>query len=135
MSAPGHLFVYGTLRSESSHPKARRLRAEALYLGKGSAPGLLYDLGAYPAAKFDAGERRRVMGDVFALGAGGRLLAEMDAYEGALYERIPIEVKLARRGTVEAWAYGIATQPKVGLIGSGDFVAHRNPRRSRAVRP
>ena len=137
MSEPTHLFVYGTLRSESEHPKARRLRAQARLIGKGSVPGRLYDLGSYPAAVFDTGEKYRVLGDVFALKPGSRVLAEMDAYEGTdpLYKRTVLEVKLKTGGTIEAWAYGVSPAPRARLITSGDFIAHRNQHRPRAVRP
>lgn len=136
MSEPAHLFVYGTLRFESEHPKARRLRMQARHVGKGLVPGRLYDLGYYPAAVFDTDETRRIVGDVFALRPDGRLLAEMDAYEAwdPFYIRKPLAVKLLVGGTVEAWAYGVATPPRARLITGGDFIAHRNRHRIRAVR-
>jgi gamma-glutamylcyclotransferase (GGCT)/AIG2-like uncharacterized protein YtfP len=134
---PGYIFVYGTLRAESAHPMARRLRARARHIGQGTAPGRLYDMGWYPAAVFDEGEKRRIIGDVFALKTGGRLLAELDAYESGdpNYARVRLQVKLAKRGMVEAWAYSVSEAPKARLIPSGDFIAHRNARRPRAVRP
>jgi gamma-glutamylcyclotransferase (GGCT)/AIG2-like uncharacterized protein YtfP len=137
MSEPSHIFVYGTLRSESDHPMARRLCARARLVGKGTVPGRLYDLGWYPAAMFDASEKRRILGDVFALKAGDRLLAELDAYEAGdpNYARTPLEVTLADGGTVTAWAYGVTKAPNARLIHSGDFIAHRNAKTPRPVRP
>jgi gamma-glutamylcyclotransferase (GGCT)/AIG2-like uncharacterized protein YtfP len=137
MNEPAHIFVYGTLRSESDHPMARRLLSQARLVGKGSAPGRLYDLGWYPAAMFDAGEKRRVIGDVFALKSGGRLLAELDAYESGdrFYSRMHLEVSLAGGGAVIAWAYGVAEAPPARLIQSGDFIAHRTMKMARPVRP
>ena len=79
---PQHLFVYGTLRSEFPHPLALRLKSQAKLVGKGSAPGVLYDFGWYPGAVFDADARTRVIGDVFALKNAERLLAQLDHYEG-----------------------------------------------------
>ena len=136
MNEPMHIFVYGTLRSESDHPMARRLLSQARLVGKGSAPGRLYDLGWYPAAMFDAGEKRRVVGDLFAIKSGGRLLAELDAYESGdrFYTRLHLEVKLAGGGTVIAWAYGVAEAPPARLIQSGDFIAHQNGKTRRPVR-
>ena len=136
MTEPTHLFVYGTLRFESDHPMARRLRTQARYIGKGRVPGRLYDLGSYPAGVFDASEKRRIVGDVFALKPDSKVLAEMDAYEGTdpLYKRTVLEVKLATGGTIEAWAYGVNPPPRARLITSGDFIAHRNQHRPRAVR-
>jgi gamma-glutamylcyclotransferase (GGCT)/AIG2-like uncharacterized protein YtfP len=134
---PGHIFVYGTLRVASAHPVAWRLRARARHIGQGTVPGRLYDMGWYPAAVFDEGEKRRIIGDVFALKIGGRLLAELDAYEAGdpNYARVRLEVKLAEGGMVEAWAYGVSKPPKARLIRSGDFIAHWNARKPRAVRP
>jgi len=137
MSEPTHIFVYGTLRSESDHPMARRLCARARLVGKGSVPGRLYDLGWYPAAMFDEGEKRRIVGDVFALKPGSRLLAELDAYEAGdpNYARVPLQVKLADGGTVTAWAYGVTQEPSARLIQSGDFIAHRTAKTPRPARP
>jgi gamma-glutamylcyclotransferase (GGCT)/AIG2-like uncharacterized protein YtfP len=137
MSESNHLFVYGTLRFESEHPMARRLRARAKHIGKGSVAGSLYDLGTYPAAVFDAGEKRRIVGDVFKLLPGSNVLAEMDVYESIApqYRRTVLQVKLANGGAVDAWAYGVDSPPRARLIVDGDFIAHRNRQRPRAVRP
>lgn len=134
---PSHIFVYGTLRSESDHPMARRLASQARHVGKGKVPGRLYDCGWYPAAQFDANEKRCVIGDVFALTSGSRLLDELDAYEAGDpdYARAVLEVDLFDGGTVIAWAYGVRTPPNARLIPSGDFIAHRNTRGPRPVRP
>ena len=72
------LFVYGTLRSEFPHPLAKRLSTQAKFVGKGSTPGLLYDFGWYPGAKFDPHARTHVIGEVFSLKNAERLLAELD---------------------------------------------------------
>jgi gamma-glutamylcyclotransferase (GGCT)/AIG2-like uncharacterized protein YtfP len=137
MSEPAHLFVYGTLRAESGHPMARRLRARARLVGKGSVPGRLYDIGWYPAGVFDANEKRRIHGDVFALPPGGKLLAEMDAYEGTdpEYARLPLDITLDDGRIVRAWTYIVRRAPNARLIHSGDFIAHRNAKTPRPVRP
>jgi gamma-glutamylcyclotransferase (GGCT)/AIG2-like uncharacterized protein YtfP len=143
MTEPNHLFVYGTLRAESAHPMAHRLRVAAKLLGRGHAPGLLYDLGTYAAAIFAPDERYRVIGDVFTLGPNPRLLADLDKYEGVtgvedaddMFQRIVIEVALDRGGSVEAWVYGLKQPPRARLIGSGDFIADRRLRKPRALHP
>jgi gamma-glutamylcyclotransferase (GGCT)/AIG2-like uncharacterized protein YtfP len=137
MSEPSHIFVYGTLRSESDHSMARRLSSQARLVGKGRVPGRLYDLGWYPAALFDPSEKRSIVGEVFALVPGSRLLAELDAYEAGdpNYARTPLQVKLADGRTVTAWAYGVREAPKARLIQSGDFIAHRVAKTPRPVRP
>jgi gamma-glutamylcyclotransferase (GGCT)/AIG2-like uncharacterized protein YtfP len=139
---PEHLFVYGTLRAESAHPMAHRLRVGARHIGKGRAPGLLYDFGSWPGAFFALEERYRVVGSVFALGPNPRLLADLDKYEGVvptdeerefpesagLFHRIAIEVHLDQGGSVEAWAYALKDAPRARVIGTGDFIADRKLR-------
>jgi gamma-glutamylcyclotransferase (GGCT)/AIG2-like uncharacterized protein YtfP len=146
---PDHLFVYGTLRAESAHPMAHRLKVGARHIGKGSTPGLLYDFGSWPGAFFGPEEKYRVIGNVFALGPNPRLLADLDKYEGVaptdevrefpeavgLFHRIAIEVHLDKGGSVEAWAYGLKQAPRARLIGTGDFIADRKLRMPVARRP
>jgi gamma-glutamylcyclotransferase (GGCT)/AIG2-like uncharacterized protein YtfP len=136
-----HIFVYGTLRSESTHPMASRLRTGAKLIGKGKTSGLLYDLGAYPGAVFAQGERRCVIGEVFRLGANAKLLAELDSYEGItgaeddMWSRVLVEVGLDHGGTVKAWAYGLTAMPRARVIGTGDFIADRRLRTRKAATP
>lgn len=126
-----HLFVYGTLRSESPHELARRLRAQARLVGKASAPGLLYDFGRYPGALFQPDARERIIGEVFALRNAKRLFALLDAYEGvgdqeaSAFKRIEIKVRLDRGGVIESWSYGLSGPPaRARRIESGDFIWH-----------
>jgi gamma-glutamylcyclotransferase (GGCT)/AIG2-like uncharacterized protein YtfP len=100
-----HLFVYGTLRADSGHPMARRLRAGARYVGKGSAAGSLYDFGDHPGAVFARDSRYRVKGDVFRLGSNPRVLTHLDTYEG-------VKVKLDTGDMVQAWAYALKKTPE-----------------------
>ncbi len=146
---PDHLFVYGTLRAESGHPMARRLRVGGRLIGRGSAPGLLYDFGSWPGAFFGLGEKYRVIGSIFALGPNPRLLADLDKYEGVvpteeerefpesegLFHRIAIEVHLDKGGSVEAWTYALKEAPRARLIGTGDFIADRKLRVPGVRRP
>jgi gamma-glutamylcyclotransferase (GGCT)/AIG2-like uncharacterized protein YtfP len=147
---PKHLFVYGTLRAESSHPMAHRLRVAARHIGRGSTPGRLYDFGHWPGAFFAAEQKYRVVGNVFVLGQGQRLLVDLDKYEGVtpargeerewpeaegLFHRIPVEVTLDSGGSVQAWAYGLREMPRARLIGTGDFIADRRIRTPRVARP
>jgi gamma-glutamylcyclotransferase (GGCT)/AIG2-like uncharacterized protein YtfP len=135
-----HLFVYGTLRAGSAHPMAHRLRVGAKHVGRGSAPGLLYDFGDHPGAVFDPGARYRVIGDVYELKAGPRLLTDLDRYEGFTgsdddwFHRITIDVTLDTGGKLQAWAYALVKVPRARLIGSGDFIADRRLRVPRTAR-
>ena len=146
---PDHLFVYGTLRAESAHPMAHRLRVAARNIGTGSTPGRLYDFGSWPGAFFAREERYRVIGNVFVLGAGHRLLIDLDKYEGVtpaqgeerefpeaegLFHRIAVKVTLDKGGSVEAFAYALKEMPRARLIRTGDFIADRRLRAPSVVR-
>ena len=137
---PDHLFVYGTLRTGSAHPMAHRLRVGATHIGRGSTAGSLYDFGDHPGAVFAAAARYRVIGDVFLLRVGQRLLTDLDRYESFtgqdddMFRRMAIEVTLDAGGTVQAWAYGLREAPRARLIGTGDFIADRRMRVPRAAR-
>ncbi len=112
---------------------AKRLRSQARYVGKGQAPGRLYDMGWYPAAFFDEREKNCVHGDVFALKPGARLLAELDAYEfgDPNYVRSPLRVRLSDGRQVVTWAYGFARPPNARLIPDGDFISHWSGKKRR----
>jgi gamma-glutamylcyclotransferase (GGCT)/AIG2-like uncharacterized protein YtfP len=144
-----HLFVYGTLREESAHPMAHRLRVGAKHIGRGSTPGRLFDFGLWPGAFFAPEPKYRVIGSVFALHAGPRLLRDLDKYEGVaaaedeerewpkavdLFHRITVRVALDKGGSVEAFAYALKEMPCARLIGTGDFIADRALRAPSAVR-
>ncbi len=71
---------YGTLALRERRTPWRGVCAPGRgMIGKGSVPGLLYDLGAYPGAVFEPTNKARIVGDVFELKPDGRLLAELDA--------------------------------------------------------
>jgi gamma-glutamylcyclotransferase (GGCT)/AIG2-like uncharacterized protein YtfP len=135
-----HLFVYGTLRPEFPHPLALRLKSQAKLIGKGSASGILYDFGRYPGAVFKADSRSRIVGEVFALKSAGRLLGELDHYEGTAepgnpFRRVPVKVHLDSGGSIDAWSYAMSEVPgRQRRIESGDFIFHRRLRKRRPLR-
>ncbi|MEM7191279.1 MAG: gamma-glutamylcyclotransferase family protein [Pseudomonadota bacterium] len=137
MSDPDHIFVYGTLRAASNHPMARRLAAQARHVGAARTGGKLYDMGWYPAAQFEEGAATRIIGDVYTLPPGDRLLAEIDAYEygDPNYTRLSLEVSLIGAGKLLAWSYGVASPPNSRIIPGGDFLAHWNAKNRRPRRP
>ena len=123
---------------------ARRLRAGARYVGKGSAAGSLYDFGDHPGAVFARDSRYRVKGDVLRLGSNPRVLTHLDTYEGvsqdedsdeAFFYRVIVEVKLDTGDMVQAWAYALKKNARARLIGSGDFIADRRIRNPQPLRP
>ncbi len=99
----------------------KRLRSQARYVGKGQAPGRLYDMGWYPAAFFDEREKNCVHGDVFALKPGARLLAELDAYEfgDPNYVRSPLRVRLSDGREVVTWRTVLPGRRMLGLSRTG----------------
>ena len=77
------LFVYGTLMRGFDNPMARRLRAEAAFVGPASCVGRLYLVAEYPGLVTSADPSERVHGELFRLVDPGQdLLAALDDYEG-----------------------------------------------------
>ena len=136
------LFVYGTLRMGSRHPMAHRLRAGGKLLGRGRTSGVLYDLGVYPGATFAGDARSRVVGEVYAVRHGSRLIAELDYYEGApqdgegeMYGLVEVEVELDAGGTRATLSYALKRPPYWAKpVASGDWIAHTRARAARRVR-
>ena len=130
MPQPKLLFVYGSLRTESPHPFAVKLRNQGRLLGKGTAPGILYDLGRYPAALFGAEHKGRVIGEIFELPRDGRLLRELDYFEGteepaSPLSRMEIEVLLEEDSLLRLETYSLGAPPPIRrVIEGGDWIAH-----------
>lgn len=114
------LFVYGTLRPGSGHPRARRLRAECEPVGRGSVGGRLLAVAGYPGLVPGKG---RVLGDVVRLARPAATLPWVDAYEGPEFRRQRCTVRLDGGATARAWCYRYVG-PTEGLesIASGDFL-------------
>jgi hypothetical protein len=115
---------------------AQRLSAQSRHVGRARVPGMLYDMGWYPAAIFDEDASTKVLGDVFALPPGDRLLAEIDAYEegGPDYERVALEVAVIGGGRLQAWTYGVSVPPNSRIIPGGDLLAHWSAKGRRPIR-
>lgn len=114
------LFVYGTLmRGYGLH---RLLAGRAEYLGEGEVQGLLFDLGAYPAAVRGAGSHIR--GELYRL-ASSELWQALDSAEGSQYHRGEVGVRLASGGEVTASIYWyVAPLGGAVPIPGGDYRAH-----------
>src|SRR5262245_48618053 len=130
MRVPTHLFVYGSLRTESPHALAVKLRTKGNFLGRGTAPGILYDLGRYPAAMFGVEHKSRIIGEIFQLPRDGRLLRELDYYEGteepgSPLSRIVIDAVLEQGASLRLETYSLSVPPPIRrIIESGDWVVH-----------
>lgn len=106
------LFVYGTLRRDSSHPMARFLATRAEWVGRGTVAARLYHLGRYPGIVPPERDEDRVTGDVYRLPADAEdLLAALDRYENgesplpAFFERAVAPVRLENGQEEPAWLY------------------------------
>ncbi len=144
---PRHIFVYGTLRTASRVPAAKRLAREATYVGTGVVRGCLFDLGEYPGIRLSDDPTDSVTGDVFELSAetADSLLRALDEYEGLgpdedeppLYRRTPVQVRMSPQRRITAWTYVMRTkQGSYPRIPIGDYVewAHSRGARSRSSR-
>lgn len=134
MRKPIHLFVYGTLLSGAGHPMGRMLQRNARFIGAGSVQARLYDFGWFPGAVLSEHRRDRVVGEVYALAGGRRLLDWLDRYEiteaqgprPALNERVEVAVRLAGGRDMTAFMY-VTILPTAGLrpVPGGDWLTRR----------
>ena len=114
------LFVYGTLmRGFRLH---RLLAGQTEYLGEGEVPGLLFDLGSYPAAL--RGAAGSIRGEVYRLLDPGLRVA-LDSAEGSQYHRREVGVRMAGGGQVTACIYWyVGSVDRAVPIPGGDYRAH-----------
>jgi gamma-glutamylcyclotransferase (GGCT)/AIG2-like uncharacterized protein YtfP len=118
---PERLFVYGTLRRQSS---AHGLLDGSRYLARASLGGTLYDLGEYPGLVRSQASGRRVVGEVYELPAekAPRMLRALDRYEGREFVRRRTFVTLSKGGRRAAWVYVLRSTPKSAKkIASGRY--------------
>jgi gamma-glutamylcyclotransferase (GGCT)/AIG2-like uncharacterized protein YtfP len=130
---PDYLLVYGTLRSSFTNEAAQFLHQHSRYLGEGTFPGLLFDIGAYPGAIYQPDSITRVEGTVYDIGENKTaILACLDDYEGigsdyALpyeYTRTVIQAHF-NNGRLDCWVYlyNLSTKEKQVIL-SGDYVTY-----------
>ena len=123
---PERLFVYGTLRRQSS---AHGLLEGSRYFAKASLGGTLYDLGQYPGLVRDNAGGGRVVGEVYELPnqTAHRMLRALDRYEGNEFVRRRTFVTLANGVRRAAWVYVLRSRPSrsVRKIESGRYPSRR----------
>lgn len=111
MSGPfDHLFVYGTLTTDSGHAMHDVLAKGGVLVGRGVVEGTLVDLGEYPGLVLEGAGT--AAGELWEL-HDAALLGRLDAYEGIgpdaevpeSYERVRVDVTLADGRTISAWTY------------------------------
>lgn len=120
MAGDNLLFVYGTLMR--GFPLHALLEGRATYLGEATTPGLLLDLGSYPAALKSA--TGKIRGEVYLLADPG-LWRALDSAEGSQYHREQAGIEQASGGRVEAYVYWYVG-PLDGAVPvpGGDYRAH-----------
>lgn len=122
-SQSDYLFVYGTLLNKSNYAPGDYIKIHCEYVGNASFPGLLFDLGSYPAAIYDMDSRERVYGELYRIsGNKNHLLTNLDEYEGYEYNRKVIAVE-QDASIIYAYCY-LYNKPPEGLkqIISGDYL-------------
>jgi gamma-glutamylcyclotransferase (GGCT)/AIG2-like uncharacterized protein YtfP len=124
------LFVYGTLRQGyARHSILRRLGAR--WVGKGSVPGELFDLGEFPGARPSENGAGLVVGEVYRLPNVARAIKVLDSVEGhrseapaaSLFRRETTLLTMESKDKHEAWIYWLKRWPSrlPRRIPSGDY--------------
>jgi gamma-glutamylcyclotransferase (GGCT)/AIG2-like uncharacterized protein YtfP len=121
-----HIFVYGSLMSNSGYPMGERLAREAERLGEATIQGRLYAISWYPGVVESETAGEQAHGEVYRLNDAAAALAWLDEYEGSApagpneYERVERPVKLTDGRTILAWVYLYrASVAKAARIDSG----------------
>lgn len=106
------LFVYGTLKTDSSHPNAVLLRRTNKYIGQATVSGLLYNIQYYPGLIYGKSLKTKVTGELFEMPDPVMTLEFLDKYEGYgpeftkpnEYLRKLIQVNFDNK-EINAWTY------------------------------
>ena len=128
------LFVYGSLRRESSHHDILR-SIRAGFMGPAMVAGQLFDLGRFPGTRLverlsDRIGSRRVMGELYQLRNPERDFYALDRYEGlqsaapkmSLFGRELTRAWIRGGNTAQAWIYCLNRIPPMARpIPSGDY--------------
>ena len=123
------IFVYGTLRKQSTSTMNHVLAQHCRYVAEGYLQGKLYEVNAYPAAIDSDNPNDKVYGEVYEL-TDSTLLLELDTYEECTdqfpkpheYLRKKRLITLFDGRSVTAWVY-IFNHTVLNLIPivSGDY--------------
>jgi gamma-glutamylcyclotransferase (GGCT)/AIG2-like uncharacterized protein YtfP len=101
------LFAYGTLKDPDFLASVVGPRAQCRLIGRGTIPGRLYDVGAYPALRPGAGPGDGVPGVLWEID-GDDALARLDEFEdvaGGVYARARCDVRMDDGRSEPAWVY------------------------------
>ena len=129
------LFVYGSLRSGFHHPAYTYISRYFSFTGNAKLPGILFDMGSFPAAK-PATDGHYITGELYAINNADEFswaIGQLDDYEGVnaedeetpQYSRVLAPVHTVENTIVMAWVYwfnGDTTGKTV--IESGDVLEY-----------
>lgn len=125
------VFFYGTLMGGFDRRRRAGIDGKLTFVGRGSIPAALFDLGIYPAAV--PSPEGRVWGEVYAMTDAESVLQALDEIEGfragdpdrSLYIRGRADVTLAEGTASTAWVYFYnAPLGQAPRIPSGDYLEH-----------
>jgi gamma-glutamylcyclotransferase (GGCT)/AIG2-like uncharacterized protein YtfP len=127
MEKEAHIFVYGTLRRQMSHPLSHLLVRHGVFVGTGIFQGKLYDLGRYPGAVPSKTKTDLITGEVYCLQQPDKVLELLDEYEGPRFKRSQVTIFYGEDRPISAWIY-LYARSVAGrrIISSGDYVQYRN---------
>lgn len=127
---PKHIFFYGTLMRGFPLRRSAGIDVWVRFVAHGSIRGVLFDLGAYPAAIQAEGI---VRGEVYRIVEPNRLLSQVDAIEGYVsgelkrsrYRREAVIATLDHGRQCRTWVYFYnAPLGGGGWVPSGDYRWH-----------
>jgi gamma-glutamylcyclotransferase (GGCT)/AIG2-like uncharacterized protein YtfP len=143
MGEPKLLFVYGTLRRDSSHELYHLLARHGHFVGDGRVRGRLFDLGSYPGMTLEI-DNGYVLGELYEITSSWQdVIDRLDKYEGCSaddpapheYRRELVQALLPTGERVTAWAYVLNRDPRgLPVIESGDYLSWRASVQRRAAR-
>jgi gamma-glutamylcyclotransferase (GGCT)/AIG2-like uncharacterized protein YtfP len=125
------VFFYGTLMTGFDRRRRAGIDSKLAYVGRGSIPAALFDLGLYPAAI--PSHEGRVWGEVYEMSEPAAVLTALDDIEGhreddpdrSLYIRSRAAVRLPDGSDAAAWVYFYnAPLGQAPRIPSGDYLEH-----------
>lgn len=131
-----YIFVYGSLRRDAKNDVFEEVKSHLHYVGVGSFPGLLFDLGEYPGAILaDVNSPSKVKGELYAIEDNrNSVLRTLDEYEEyfhknlskSLFLRKRVDVTLRNGKEVNSWVYlynkKLLHSKPVKRIPSGDYL-------------
>ena len=128
---PSHVFFYGTLMAGFARRRGAGVDAHLRFVGRGSIPAALFDLGLYPAAV--PSPDGRVWGELYEVSSSEHVLPVLDTIEGytpahpegSLYLRDTAWVTSLDGSETPAWVYFYnAPLGRALPIASGDYLAY-----------